>query len=147
MRLVLQRVTRAAVDIEGSRHAEIGRGLMILVGVARGDTAAVAETLAAKIAGLRCFGDAAGRMNLSGPEVNADYLVVSQFTLCADLTRGKRPGFETAMPPAEAEPIYEGFAAALARLSGRPVRTGVFGADMQLELVNDGPVTFVLEAG
>ncbi len=145
MRLVLQRVTRAAVRIDGNVHAGIGRGLVILAGVFKTDTAEAADALASRVAALRCFEDAAGRMNLGAAETDAEYLVVSQFTLCANLARGRRPSFDPAMPPESAKALYERFAAALARASGRPVRTGIFGALMEVELVNDGPVTFVLE--
>lgn len=144
MRLVIQRVTRACVRIDGRVHAEIGRGLVVLVGVFRDDTPGAADALAARLAALRCFDDPQGKMNLGGAEAGAEYLVVSQFTLCADLTRGRRPGFDPAMSPQPAREIYERFAASLAAASGRPVRTGVFGASMAVELVNDGPVTFIL---
>jgi D-tyrosyl-tRNA(Tyr) deacylase len=146
MRLVLQRVARAAVRVDGQIHAEIGRGLLILAGVFKTDAPETADVLAARVSALRCFDDARGKMNLGGVEAEAEYLVVSQFTLCADLDRGRRPSFDPAMPPEPARAIYERFAAALARASGRPVRTGVFGASMAVELVNDGPVTFVLDA-
>jgi D-aminoacyl-tRNA deacylase len=146
MRLVIQRVTRAAVRIDGAVHAEIGRGLLILAGVFKPDTETAADALAARVAALRCFEDAQGKMNLAAPEAGADYLVVSQFTLCADLARGRRPGFDAAMPPEPARALYERFAAALTRASGRTVRTGVFGAAMAVELVNDGPVTFVMDS-
>jgi D-tyrosyl-tRNA(Tyr) deacylase len=145
MRLVLQRVTRAAVRIDGQFHAGIERGLVILAGVFRDDTPERADALAARAASLRCFEDARGKMNLAAAEAGAAYLVVSQFTLCADLARGRRPSFDPAMPPEGARALYERFAGTLGRLSGRPVRTGVFGARMEVELANDGPVTFVLE--
>jgi D-tyrosyl-tRNA(Tyr) deacylase len=146
MRLVLQRVTRAAVRIKGRVHAEIGPGMLILAGVFAGDTAETADALAARVAGLRCFEDAGGKMNLSAAEAGGDFLVVSQFTLCADLARGRRPSFAPAMAPEPARALYERFSESLARASGRPVRTGVFGASMAVELVNDGPVTFVLDS-
>jgi len=145
MRLVLQRVSRACVRVNGAVHAGIGRGLLVLVGVHASNTEASANALAARVATLRCFNDASGRMNLGAAEAGADFLVVSQFTLCADLSRGRRPSFEPAMAPAPARALYERFAAALARCVERPVQTGVFGADMQIELINDGPVTFVLD--
>jgi D-tyrosyl-tRNA(Tyr) deacylase len=145
MRLVIQRVSRAAVRIDGRSHAEIGRGLAILAGVFKTDTSAAADALAERVAVLRCFDDPGGRMNLDAAAAGAEFLVVSQFTLCADLSRGRRPGFDPAMPPGPAKEIYERFADALARASGRTVRTGVFGATMEVELVNDGPVTFVFD--
>lgn len=146
MRLVLQRVTRAAVRVDGRPYADIGRGIVVLIGIFQGDAPEAADALAARVASLRCFDDERGRMNLGPADVGAEFLVVSQFTLCADLSRGRRPGFEGAMPPEPARAVYERFVAALARASGRPVLTGVFGADMQVELVNDGPATFVMEA-
>jgi D-tyrosyl-tRNA(Tyr) deacylase len=145
MRLVIQRVTRASVRIDGNVHAGIGRGLLILAGVFKPDTASSADALATRVATLRCFEDAQGRMNLGASEAGAEFLVVSQFTLCADLARGRRPGFDAAMPPEPARALVERFVDALARASGRPVRTGVFGATMAIELVNDGPVTFVMD--
>jgi D-tyrosyl-tRNA(Tyr) deacylase len=144
MRLVIQRVTRAAVSVDGRPHAAIGRGLLILVGVYKEDAASAADALAARVAALRCFDDGRGKMNLGLAEAGGESLVVSQFTLCADLARGRRPSFDPAMPPEPARALYERFAEALARASGRPVRTGVFGASMAVDLVNDGPVTFVL---
>lgn len=144
MRAVLQRVLRARVEVEGATVAEIGRGLLVFLGVGLGDTDAEAEALARKINGLRVFDDAKGRMNQPIDAIDGAYLVVSQFTLYGDLSKGKRPGFEKAMKPPEAERLYRTFCDCLARLSGRPVRTGVFGAAMRVELVNDGPATFVL---
>jgi D-aminoacyl-tRNA deacylase len=145
MRLVIQRVSRARVRVEGKTVAEVGRGLLVLVGAEKGDGAPQAEEAARKLAGLRVFEDAAGKMNLSLGEVGGSVLAVSQFTLSADLSRGRRPGFERAMPAAQARPLYEHFCRAL-ELSGIPVSTGVFGAMMEVELVNDGPATFVLDA-
>lgn len=145
MRAVIQRVLRAAVHVAGAEHARIGRGLLLFLGVEIGDGEAQAEALARKIAGLRIFEDAAGRMNLANEEIGGEVLVVSQFTLCADLAKGKRPGFDRALKPPESERLYEHFCARLGALSGRPVRQGRFGASMQVELVNDGPATFLLE--
>jgi len=116
----------------------------VLVGAEKGDTASAAEEAARKIAGLRVFEDAAGKMNLALEEVGGSVLAVSQFTLAADLSRGRRPGFERAMPAAQAAPLYEHFCKAL-ELSGIPVSRGVFGAMMEVELVNDGPATFLLD--
>ena len=145
MRLVIQRAERASVRIDGDEVAAIGPGLVILVGVFREDSPASADALAGRAAALRCFADTDGRMNLSCAQAAGEFLVVSQFTLCADLSRGRRPGFEPAMAPGPARDLYERFVATLARESGRPVRTGRFGADMKVDLVNDGPVTFVME--
>lgn len=146
MKALLQRVLDASVSVEGAVHASIGRGILVFLGVARGDGEAQADALARKIAGLRLFDDAAGRMNLSNEEVGGEYLVVSQFTLCADLSRGKRPSFDPAMKPPESERLYLEFCGRLSALTGRPVRTGKFGASMVVSLRNDGPATFFLEA-
>lgn len=143
MKLVLQRVSSSEVRVEGKVVGRIGRGFLVLVGAEKGDAASQAEEAARKIAGLRVFEDAAGKMNLALEEVGGSVLAVSQFTLAADLSRGRRPGFERAMPAAEAEPLYEHFCRAL-ELSGVPVARGIFGATMEVELVNDGPATFLL---
>ncbi len=145
MRALLQRVVRGAVRVDGAERASIGRGLVILLGVERGDSDATVEAMARKVAGLRVFDDAAGKMNLSNEEVGGEVLVVSQFTLCADLAKGKRPGFDPAMKPPESERLYRAFCDRLAALTGRPVKTGVFGASMVVEIHNDGPATFLLE--
>lgn len=144
MRLVLQRVARAAVRVDGETVGEIGRGLLVLAGVEHGDGAAEAAAAADKLAGLRLFEDAAGKMNLAAADAGAAFLVVSQFTLAADLSRGRRPSFGTAAPPATAEPLVDALADDLRR-RGFAVATGRFGAHMAVELVNDGPVTFVLD--
>lgn len=146
MRAVIQRVSEASVTIDGATVGRIGRGLLVLVGVEAGDTTADAEWLAGKIARLRIFTDSAGLMNLDVCAIGGEALVVSQFTLLADARRGNRPSFVQAAPPAEAVPLYEAFAMALEPLVGRPVRRGVFGADMQVALVNDGPVTIPLDS-
>jgi D-tyrosyl-tRNA(Tyr) deacylase len=144
MRILIQRVSKAAVHIEAKTRAEIGRGLVLLVGVENSDTPATVEAMVRKVAGLRIFDDASGKTNLSNEDVGGEYLVVSQFTLCADLSKGKRPGFEGAMkPPGSLEP-FEAFCARLAAATGRPVRTGVFGASMRVEIHNDGPATYWL---
>lgn len=145
MKTVIQRVTRASVRVDGEVRAAIGKGLLLLVGVEQGDTDAQADGLAKKVAGLRIFDDAAGKMNLSNEQVGGEYLAVSQFTLCADLSRGKRPGFDPAMKPPEAERLYERFCGQLASLTDRPVQRGVFGASMEVELINSGPATFLLQ--
>lgn len=144
MRAVLQRVRRAAVVVEGDRIAEIGPGLLILLGVGMGDTAAEAVWMADKCAALRIFEDAQGKTNLSVLDVAGEALVVSQFTLYANTQKGRRPSFVEAAPPEKAEPLVEAFAARLA--SHRiPVRQGRFGAHMLVEIENDGPVTILLE--
>jgi D-aminoacyl-tRNA deacylase len=140
MRAVVQRVSRARVTPGG----EIGSGLCILLGVARGDGEEEAARLAGKIARLRIFPDDDGRFDRSVLDAAGAALVVSQFTLIADTGRGNRPSFADAAPPEQAEPLYEHFAAEL-RALGMPVETGVFGARMEVELVNDGPVTIVLD--
>lgn len=145
MRTVLQRVRRAAVIIGEERVSEIGRGLMLLLGVEKTDDASRAEALARKVAGLRVFDDDDGKMNLSNEEVDGEYLVVSQFTLCADLAKGKRPSFDPAMKPPASEELYEKFCAELAARTGRPVKKGRFGASMRVEIENEGPVTFLLQ--
>jgi D-aminoacyl-tRNA deacylase len=144
MRAVLQRVRRAAVVVAGETVGATEAGWLVLLGVAPTDTPAEAAWLADKVAHLRAFADDAGKMNRSVLDVRGGVLVVSQFTLYGDTRRGRRPSFTGAAPPALAEPLYERFAAEL-RAVGLPVATGRFGADMQVELVNDGPVTFVLD--
>ena len=144
MRAVCQRVARAGVRIDGATAAEIGVGLCVLLGVARGDDASAAARLAAKIARLRIFPDGDGRFDRSVVDVGGSALVVSQFTLLADTAKGNRPSFAEAAPPGQAEPLYERCCAELEAL-GVPVARGVFGARMEVELVNDGPVTIVLD--
>ncbi len=143
MRAVVQRVTGASVSVAGEVVAEVGQGLLILVCAMAGDDAAEAARLAAKIAKLRVFRDTGGKMNLSVRDVQGAALVVSQFTLAADL-RGNRPGFSTAAEPEEGRRLYEVFAARLAE-QGVPVSTGQFGAEMAVRLVNDGPVTIWMD--
>lgn len=140
----MQRVSRAEVRAGARLSGEIGHGLVILLGVARGDGEAEAVRLAGKVARLRVFENADGRFDLSVLDVGGWALAVSQFTLIADTAKGNRPSFTDAAPPEEAEPLYDRFCAAL-RAEGVRVETGVFGARMELELVNDGPVTIVLE--
>ena len=144
MRALLQRVTRARVEVSEATVGEIGPGLLILVCAMPGDTDEVGAKLAAKISKLRIFHDAAGKMNRSLVDAGGAALVVSQFTLAADTSRGNRPGFSGACPPQEAERLYERFAADLAAL-GIPVATGRFGAQMAVTLTNDGPVTIWLD--
>ena len=143
MRAVLQRVSRAKVTIEGEISGEM-RGWLVLLGIAPADGKREIEWLAEKVANLRAFADADGKMNLAVQDVGGTVLVVSQFTLYGDCMKGRRPGFTAAAPPAVAEPLYEQFVVALKSL-GVPVATGRFAADMQVELVNDGPVTFVID--
>ncbi len=144
MRIVLQRVTRAAVEVEGHEVSRIATGLLVLVCVASGDDAAVVDRAARKVAGLRLFEDAAGRMNLDLAAVAGELLVVSQFTLLADTSRGRRPSFEGAAAGEAAEPLVALFVDQL-RQAGITVATGRFGAHMKISLINDGPVTLVLD--
>ena len=143
MRAILQRVTEARVHVDGDLIGETGKGFLILVCAMGGDSDAQAERLAAKVAKLRVFKDDQGKMNLSIRDIGGSALVVSQFTLAADL-RGNRPGFSTAAPPSEGERLYLRFARALEQ-EGVPVATGQFGADMAVGLVNDGPVTIWMD--
>ena len=145
MRAVVQRVMRAEVRVGGMVIGSIGRGLAILLGVAREDTAQAASDLAERILNLRVFDDEHGRMNLSLRDSEGDVLVVSQFTLYGDCRKGRRPSFDRAAPPAEARSLYEAFLDAL-RAKEVEVRTGEFGAMMELDLVNDGPVTLLLDS-
>jgi D-aminoacyl-tRNA deacylase len=144
MRLVLQRVARASVRVGDEEVAAIGRGLLVLVGVERGDTRAQVAAAARKLGGLRLFEDGQGKMNLDLTAAGGAVLLVSQFTLAGSLARGRRPSFDGAAPPEAAEPLVAALASALAE-QGVPVATGRFRAHMAVELVNDGPVTFVLE--
>jgi len=144
MKAVVQRVSRASVRVGGRTVGEIGKGLLVLLGAETGDAPETADEAARKIAGLRVFDDAAGRMNHALADVGGAVLAVSQFTLAADLSRGRRPGFERALRGPDAEPLYERFVAAL-RAAGLTVATGVFGASMEVELVNDGPATFLVD--
>jgi D-tyrosyl-tRNA(Tyr) deacylase len=145
MRVLLQRVERAGVTVEGREVAAVGRGFLALVGVTHNDTRETATRLAAKLVRLRVFDDERGLMNRSILDCGGELLAVSQFTLYADTRRGNRPSFTGAAPPAQGEQLYEAFVAAV-RTAGVPVATGVFGAHMHVTLVNDGPVTILLEA-
>ncbi len=145
MRIVLQRVSSASVSVDGRIVGAIERGLMLLVGIHQNSTQAEAEALAEKCAELRIFADEAGKMNLSAKDLGFGALVISQFTLYGDTRKGRRPNFMEAARPEVAIPIYEAFVARL-RLELPRVETGVFGAMMQVSLVNDGPVTLVMEA-
>jgi len=144
MRVVLQRVSRASVTIEGRVAGAIGRGFCLLVGFTHEDTPAEVDWMAEKIAGLRLFSDAAGKMNLALGETGGAVLVVSQFTLYGEATKGRRPSFIDAARPEHAVPLYESFLAALRR-RGIEVAAGEFGADMLVEIHNDGPVTLILD--
>jgi D-tyrosyl-tRNA(Tyr) deacylase len=145
MRAVLQRVSRASVQVDGAIVAQIGAGWLVLLGVAKGDTDSDADRLAEKVVGLRAFEDDAGKMNRSVHEIDGAVLVVSQFTLLGDCRTGRRPSFTEAAEPAEAERLYHRFADSVAQ-AGVPVAKGVFRAMMQVELVNDGPVTLLLDS-
>ncbi len=145
MRVVLQRVSSARVVVDGEVVGEIARGWLVLLGIATGDTPKDSDWLAEKVANLRAFEDADGKMNLSVQDVSGSVLVVSNFTLHADCTKGRRPSFLAAARPEQAEPLYVSFQKSL-RMFGIPVAAGRFGADMQVELVNDGPVTFVIDS-
>jgi len=146
MRALIQRVIQASVAIEEQIVGEIAAGLLVLVGVETDDTAADADWLAAKIAGLRILADDAGKMNRSVRETGGGVLVISQFTLHADTAKGNRPSFLRAARPEEAIPLYQRFVAMLEADLGRPVPRGVFGADMQVSLVNNGPVTIPIDS-
>ena len=145
MRALLQRVSEAQVRVNGAEIGACGRGLMILVCAMQGDTDEDATRLALKISKLRIFTDDGGKMNRSVLDIAGEALVVSQFTLAADTSRGNRPGFSAAAPPEEGKALYEKFARNLAEL-GVPVATGKFGADMKVSLINDGPVTIFMES-
>ncbi len=145
MRAVVQRVSRAEVRVEGRTTGRIGRGLAVLLGVARDDEEEDARLLADKVAALRVFEDGAGKMNLAVAEVGGGVLVVSQFTLLGDARKGNRPSFTEAAPPEAANALYERFCG-LVREKGLPVATGVFRATMEVELVNEGPVTILLDS-
>ena len=144
MRVVVQRVSRAAVRVDGQSVGAIGRGFLVLAGFRAADGEPALRWMAEKLVGLRVFGDAEGKMNLSLGDVGGAMLVISQFTLYGDAQKGRRPSFIDAAPPAVAEPLYQRFVGMLREL-GATVETGRFGAMMDVELVNDGPVTMVIE--
>jgi D-aminoacyl-tRNA deacylase len=145
MRFLIQRVKRASVHIEGKLAASIGEGILAMIGIAAADSPRDADYLAAKLVNLRIFADAAGRMNLSALEVGAELLLVSQFTLYGDCAKGRRPSFDNAAPPAAARDLYE-YAVRKVGESGLITRSGVFQAHMDVESINHGPVTFLLES-
>jgi D-tyrosyl-tRNA(Tyr) deacylase len=144
MRIVIQRVSRAEVRVAGQAVGRIDRGLVLLVAIEKGDGAGDLDWFSDKVLQMRIFDDSAGKMNRSALDIGASLLVISQFTLAADLSRGRRPGFERAAPPDQAEPLYEAFVERLRR-SPLTVATGRFREFMEVDLVNDGPVTFVLD--
>jgi D-tyrosyl-tRNA(Tyr) deacylase len=146
MRAVIQRVLEASVTIDGNVVSRIETGMLILLGIEEIDDATDIEWLSGKIAKMRIFGDAEGKMNLSVAEAGGDVLVVSQFTLHASTKKGNRPSFIRAAPPPHSEPLYEAFCAAMERETGRTAGRGIFGADMKIALVNDGPVTIVIDS-
>lgn len=146
MRIVIQRVDSASVSISGIRHSSIGRGLLVLVGVEKEDSETDALWLADKTAALRIFDDEAGVMNLSVADTGGEILAVSQFTLTASTRRGNRPSYIRAAGHDLAIPLYETYCRRLSELLGKTVRQGVFGADMQVSLVNDGPVTIIIDS-
>lgn len=145
MKAVIQRVKRADVVVDGETIGEIGKGFLILLGVVEGDTEKEAEVLAAKTAKLRIFEDENEKMNLSLTDVDGEALVVSQFTLCADCKKGNRPSFTPSAAPDIANALYEKFSSLLIENGIKRVENGIFGADMQVSLVNDGPVTIILD--
>lgn len=147
MKAVIQRVKYSNVKIDDKLVGECGNGFMILLGVVRGDTKADADKLIKKIPYLRVFEDENGKMNLSCLDIDGEILVVSQFTLCADCSHGRRPSFTNSAPPDEAKMLYQYFVSELKSAGVKSVQTGEFGADMQVELVNDGPVTIMLDSG
>lgn len=144
MKLVVQRVKNASVTIDGNLFSSINNGYLVLFGVEKNDTKEQADWLANKLCVLRAFSDENGKMNLSIKDVAGEMLIVSQFTLCAEIRKGTRPSFDNAMSPNEANEMYEYFMSKV-REQDIPVKTGVFGADMKVELLNDGPVTFIME--
>ncbi|MDE5913230.1 MAG: D-tyrosyl-tRNA(Tyr) deacylase [Muribaculaceae bacterium] len=146
MRLVIQRVTRASVSVGGVMHSSIGRGLLVLAGIEKGDTADDVEWLASKTAALRIFNDENGVMNRSVADSGGEMLVVSQFTLTASTRKGNRPSYIRAAGHELAVPLYEAYCRRVSELTGRQAARGVFGADMQIELVNDGPVTIIIDS-
>lgn len=144
MKAVIQRVTRASVTVDGEVTGEIGKGFLVLLGVMDGDTEAEMKLLAKKVAEIRIFEDENEKMNLSLDKVDGEVLVVSQFTLCADVSHGRRPSFINSAPPVVANELYESFCEELRSLGVKKVAQGIFAADMAVELINDGPVTIIM---
>lgn len=145
MKAVIQRVNKSSVSVDGEIKGSVGKGYNILLGVMNGDTEAQAELLAAKVTKLRVFEDEAGKMNKSITDIGGEILVVSQFTLCADIKKGNRPSFTASAPPEEANRLYEFFCSKLRENGISKVETGVFAAEMKVEIENDGPVTIVMD--
>ena len=146
MRLVIQRVLEAQVSVEGQITGQIGTGLLVLAGFAPTDTATALAWMCRKLVQLRIFGDENGQMNRSVLDISGQILIVSQFTLLADARKGNRPSYIGAAPPLVAEPLYRQFVLMVSNELGQPVPTGIFGADMRVSLINDGPVTIVLDS-
>ncbi len=144
MKVVIQRVTRASVTVEGEVAGKINKGFLVLLGVMQGDTEYEMKLLAKKVSEIRIFEDENEKMNLGLSDVDGEVLVVSQFTLCADLAKGRRPSFINSAPVAVATALYEGFCEELSALGVKKVERGIFGADMAVELLNDGPVTIIM---
>lgn len=145
MKIVVQRVKHASLSVDNEIYSSINAGYLVLLGVEKNDTKKQADWLANKITALRCFSDENGKMNLSVKDINGEMLIVSQFTLCGDVKKGTRPSFDNAMNPVEAKKMYEYFIDKV-KEQNIPVKTGVFGAHMEITLLNDGPVTFIIEA-
>jgi D-tyrosyl-tRNA(Tyr) deacylase len=143
---VIQRVTEASVTIEGHVHGKIEAGFVVLLGIAQDDTAEDVDWLAGKITGLRVFGDDEGKMNRSLADINGNILLISQFTLHASTKKGNRPSFTEAAPPPVAIPLYEAMIERLQQMTGKKIETGIFGADMKVRLLNDGPVTIIIDS-
>ena len=146
MRVVIQRVTEASIEANGLSRGSIGNGLLVLLGIEHPDTQQDVDWLVRKIAAMRIFSDADGKMNLSVADINGEVAVVSQFTLFASTKKGNRPGFTNAATPNVAIPLYEYFLQQMETALGKPVKSGVFGADMKIHLVNDGPVTILMDS-
>lgn len=146
MRIVLQRVSKASVSIDSKKYSAIGKGLMVLVGIREGDTQDDVDWLVAKTGNLRIFDDSSGVMNLSVIDIDGEILAVSQFTLSASTKKGNRPSYIMAAKHETAIPLYEAYCRKLGELTGKEVKTGKFGADMKVELINDGPVTIIIDS-
>ena len=146
MRILIQRVKRASVTIEGKERREIGQGMCVLIGVTHGDTEAKADWLAEKMTGLRIFADDEGKINLSLKDIDGEVLLVSQFSLYASCEKGRLQGFKNAAKPEEAEKLYDYFVSKVKTMGLKNIQTGEFGADMTVEIINDGPLTFIIDA-
>lgn len=146
MKAVVQRVLKSELYIDGQKHSSIEKGLLVLIGIAKDDQETDVLWMSRKLAHLRIFSDEEGKMNLSLLDINGELLLVSQFTLQANTQKGSRPSFIEAAPPDQAIPLYEQLIRELSKLIPRPIATGVFGADMQISLINDGPVTIILDS-